>query len=125
MSATYWTPSGGLPQQSKLLSDRAVFTTGYAVIPKGVLSDIVTSYLPFWRKTRLWVLARPMTGFSETFSHYLMEIASGGGSDRPDDNADAQSVLFVTSGSMTITIEGTSHPLTTGSYVYLLSLIHI
>ena len=119
MSAPYWTPSGGLPPQSQLLSDRAVFTTGYVVIPKGVLSDIVTSYLPFWSKTRLWVLARPMTGFSETFSHYLMEIESGGGSDRPDDNADAQSVLFVTSGSMTVTIDGTAHPLTIGSYVYL------
>jgi len=102
LSAPYWTPSGGLPPQSQLLSDRAVFTTGYAIIPKGVLSDIVTSYLPFWNKTRLWVLARPMTGFSETFSHYLMEIESGGGSDRPDDNTDAQSVLFVTSGSMTV-----------------------
>ena len=119
MSSQYWTPSGGLPPQTQLLSDRAVFTNGYAVIPKGVLSDIVTSYLPFWSKTRLWVLARPMTGFSESFSHYLMEVEAGGGSDRPDDNSAAQSVLFVTSGALSLDIDGTSHAVATGSYAYL------
>ena len=31
-------------------------------------SDIVTSYLPFWDDTRLWVIARPLSGFAETFS---------------------------------------------------------
>jgi len=119
LSAPYWTPSGGLPPQSQLLSDRAVFTTGYAIIPKGVLSDIVTSYLPFWNKTRLWVLARPMTGFSETFSHYLMEIESGGGSDRPDDNVRRAIGPFCDKRFNDRTIDGTAHPLTIGSYVYL------
>ena len=61
MSSPYWTPSGGLPPQTQLVADRAVFTTGYAVIPKGVLTDIVTSQLPFWNNTKLWVLARPLT----------------------------------------------------------------
>ena len=28
-------PKGGLPAQTQLLSDRAVFTEAYAVIPKG------------------------------------------------------------------------------------------
>ena len=119
MSFPYWTPSGGLPPQSQLLSDRAVFTNGYVVIPKGVLSDIVTSYLPFWNKTRLWVLARPMTGFSETFSHYLMEVEGGGGSKRPDDNKSAQSVLFVTSGELSLTIDKIKYSLVVGSYVYI------
>ncbi|MEL0043046.1 MAG: (S)-ureidoglycine aminohydrolase, partial [Candidatus Puniceispirillum sp.] len=56
MPQPYWTPAGGLPPQSQLLTDRATFTTAYAVIPKGVLTDIVTSHLPFWAETRLWVL---------------------------------------------------------------------
>ena len=81
-SPPYFTPKGGLPPQSHLLSDRAVFTTGYAVIPKGTMRDITTSYLPFWDNTRLWVLARPLTGFAETFSHYIMEVGAGGGSAR-------------------------------------------
>ena len=83
-STTYYAPHGGLPPQTQLLSDRAVFTTAYAFIPKGTMSDITTSYLPFWMQTRLWVLARPLTGFAETFSHYFMEVGAGGGSDKPE-----------------------------------------
>ena len=74
----YFTPKGGLPPQSAIHTGRAVFTEAYAVIPKGVFSDIVTSSLPGWSKTRLWLIARPMTGFSETFSQYVMEVAPGG-----------------------------------------------
>ena len=54
---TYFAPSGGMPSQAALVTDRAVFTDAYAVIPKGVMRDIVTSNLPFWEKTRAWVLA--------------------------------------------------------------------
>lgn len=71
----YYAPQGGLPAQTQLLSDRAVFTEAYAVIPKGVMRDIVTSNLPFWDKTRLWVLSRPLSGFAETFSQYIMEVS--------------------------------------------------
>ena len=46
--ATYYAPTGGLPPQTALHTGRAVFTEAYAVIPKGVYSDIVTSYLPHW-----------------------------------------------------------------------------
>ena len=42
----YYVPPGGLPPQTQLLTDRAIFTDAYAVIPKGTLSDIVTSFLP-------------------------------------------------------------------------------
>ena len=66
-------PPGGLPAQSERLADRAVFTTAYAFIPSTVMTDIVTSALPFWEQTRLWVLARPLSGFAETFSHYLKD----------------------------------------------------
>lgn len=57
----YYAPTGGHPPQTQLLTDRAVFTEAYAVIPKGVMRDIVASYLPFWDKTRLWVLSRPLS----------------------------------------------------------------
>ncbi len=115
----YYTPKGGLPPQTNLMTQRAVFTSAYAVIPKGCFSDIVTSLLPGWTDTKLWLIARPMSGFSETFSQYVMEIAPGGGSDTPDPETGAQHVLFVTEGDLTLTIDGTAHPLTTGGYAYI------
>ncbi len=91
---SYYAPSGGLPPQSQLLTDRAVFTEAYAVIPKGVMTDIVTSKLPFWNATRAWVISRPLSGFAETFSQYIMEVEPGGGSDRPEPDKKAEAVLF-------------------------------
>ena len=76
--------------QKALLTDRAV-ANSLCRHPSSVISDITTSYLPFWDKTRLWVIARPMTGFAETFLHYIMEVGAGGGSTTPDTNAEAQS----------------------------------
>lgn len=119
MSARYFAPVGGHPEQDQLLTDRAVFTESYAVIPKGTMRDIVTSFLPFWEKTRLWVLARPMSGFAESFSHYIMEVQPGGGSERPELDADAQAVLFVVEGRISITVSGTTHELSEGGYAYL------
>ena len=116
---TYYAPKGGLPPQTQLLTDRAVFTDAYAVIPKGTLSDITTSALPHWNDTRFWVLARPLSGFSETFSHYIAEVAPGGGSDRPEDNPEAEAVLFIVAGEMTVTIDGTAHDMQTGGYAFL------
>ena len=92
MSAKYFAPTGGHPPQTQLLTDRAIFTEAYAVIPKGTMRDIVTSFLPFWDKTRLWVIARPLSGFAETFSQYIMEVAPGGGSDQPEADSDAEGV---------------------------------
>ena len=77
----YFAPKGGLPPQTQLMTGRAVFTDAYAFIPQGVFSDIVTSFLPGWTDTRLWIIARPMSGFAETFSQYIVELAPGGGSD--------------------------------------------
>jgi (S)-ureidoglycine aminohydrolase len=115
----YATAPGGLPPQSQLLTGRAAFTEAYAVIPKGTLSDIVTSALPFWQDARFWILARPLSGFAETFSHYLGEIAPGGGSDRPEGDAGAQAVLFVTSGELELTAAAGTQALGPGSYAYL------
>lgn len=115
----YFAPQGGLPPQTQLLTDRAMFTPWYGVIPRGTFSDIVVSYLPTWSGTRLWVIARPMSGFSETFSHYIMEVAPGGGSGHPDDDPAAQSVLFIVKGTARLTIGGVAHDLNPGGYAYL------
>ncbi len=119
MTARYYAPTGGHPPQDQLLTDRAMFTDAYAVIPKGTMRDIVTSFLPFWTGTRLWVLSRPLSGFAETFSQYIMEVSPGGGSDRPETDAGAEGVLFVVDGTGEISINGTSHTLRSGSYVFL------
>ncbi|MBZ9558477.1 MULTISPECIES: bifunctional allantoicase/(S)-ureidoglycine aminohydrolase [unclassified Modicisalibacter] len=119
MANTYYAPRGGLPPQTQLLSDRAVFTEAYAVIPKGVMRDIVTSFLPFWEKTRLWVLSRPLSGFAETFSQYIMEVAPGGGSDRPEIDPGAEGVLFVVEGELTLTLAGERHTLGPGGYAFV------
>ncbi|WP_333714151.1 bifunctional allantoicase/(S)-ureidoglycine aminohydrolase [Yoonia sp.] len=119
MTRTYHAPQGGLPDQSQLLTDRAVFTEAYAVIPKGTMRDITTSYLPFWDKTRAWVIARPLSGFAETFSHYIMEVQPGGGSDRPETAPAAEGVLFVVAGKARLQAGGESHRMTEGGYAYL------
>ncbi|MDI5892873.1 bifunctional allantoicase/(S)-ureidoglycine aminohydrolase [Halomonas rhizosphaerae] len=116
---TYYAPHGGHPPQTQLLSDRAVFTEAYAVIPKGVFGDIVTSNLPFWEGTRLWVLARPLSGFAETFSQYIMEVAPGGGSERPELDPEAEGVLFVVEGEMTLTLAGERHHMAAGGYAFI------
>lgn len=116
---TYYSPKGGLPGQSELLSDRAVFTEAYAVIPKGVLRDIVTSNLPYWDKTRAWILARPLTGFAETFSQAIVEIAPDGGSKKPEPDSGVQGVLFVLEGELTLQFDGQTHVLAAGGYAYV------
>lgn len=115
----YYAPTGGLPPQTQLLTDRAVFTNAYAVIPKGCFSDIVTSLLPFWEDARFWVIARPMSGFAETFSHYIAEVQPGGGSDRPESNPRAEGVIFVVEGELRLTIDDQPHDLGAGGYAYL------
>ncbi len=115
----YYSPTGGLPEQSQLLTDRAVFTEAYAVIPKGTMRDIVTSFLPFWNDTRVWIIARPMSGFAETFSHYIVEVQPGGGSDRPELNDQAQGALFVTAGQIEVTLDGQTHVLGEGGFAFL------
>ena len=119
MSYKYFAPHGGLPGQKQLLTDRAIFTEAYAVIPKGTMRDIVTSFLPFWQNTRVWVIARPMSGFAETFSQYIMEIQPDGGSDRTELDPEAQGVLFVVKGTATLCVDRQTHRLKPGGYAYL------
>lgn len=116
---TYYAPAGGQPPQTQLLTGRAVFTEAYAVIPRGVMMDIVTSYLPFWEGTRLWIISRPLSGFAETFSQYIMEVQPGGGSDRPELDATAEGAFFVVEGELTVTLDGISHRMQPGGFAFL------
>ncbi|GAB3581489.1 bifunctional allantoicase/(S)-ureidoglycine aminohydrolase [Calidifontibacter terrae] len=116
---SYFVPRGGLPDQTDLTTDRAVFTEAYAVLPRGTMRDIVTSNLPFWTNTRLWVIARPLSGFAETFSQYIVEVSPGGGSDQPELDSAAEGVLFVVDGSLALSLAGNHHELRSGSYVFL------
>ena len=73
------------------------------------MRDIVTSYLPHWTDTRAWIIARPLSGFAETFSQYIMEVFPGGGSTQPEPDAGAEGVLFVVAGQASLTVEGKGH----------------
>jgi (S)-ureidoglycine aminohydrolase len=118
-SGKYFSSLGGHPDQSELLTGRAVFTEAYAVIPKGVMRDIVTSYLPFWQNTRAWIIARPLSGFAETFSQYVMEVGPGGGSMKPETDGNAEAALFIVEGSLTLTMGGKRHELAPGFFAYI------
>lgn len=115
----YHAPHGGAPPQTDLLSGRAVFTEAYAVIPGNVLQDIVTSALPFWDNTRAWVLARPLSGFAETFSQSIVEVGAGGGSERPEPDPTAEAALFVLEGALTLTVQRDTHRLEPGGFAYV------
>ena len=69
---------------------------------------------PAGSATRLWVLARPLSGFAETFSQYVVEVSPGGGSDQPEDDPAAEGVLFVVDGPLTLTVDGAEHALEPG-----------
>src|SRR5687767_7024831 len=114
----FFSSLGGHPDQSELVTGRAVFTEAYAVIPKGVMRDIVTSYLPLWEKTRAWIIARPLSGFAETFSQYVMEVRPGGGSMKPETDGNAEAALFIVEGSLTLTMGGKRHELVPGFFAY-------
>lgn len=115
----YATAPGGLPPQTALHTGRAVFTEAYAVIPAGVMTDIVASRLPGWRHSRAWVLARPMSGFAETFSHYLMEVEHHGGSEDPEPEPGAEAVIFVTHGEGWLRVGGREQIMGPGGYAYI------
>ncbi|KEJ90371.1 bifunctional allantoicase/(S)-ureidoglycine aminohydrolase [Sulfitobacter donghicola] len=115
----YAFPPAGLPDQSESPEGTAVFTDAYAVLPAVTQRDIVTSYLPNWTGMRMWVLARPLSGFAETFSQYAVELSPGGGSDAPEIDEEAQSVVFVASGQIVLNIDGARHVLEAGGYAYI------
>lgn len=115
----YYAPHGGLPPQTALMDERAVFTQAYAVLPGSTMTDIVTSFLPFWENTRFWMISRPLSGFAETFSQYIMEVGPDGGSDKPELDPTAEGVIFVVEGDVQLTIEGTVHTMSPGGYAFI------
>ena len=116
---SYAGPFAGLPPQSDLSVDTAVFTNAYAVIPASTMRDIVTSFLPGWTNMRMWVIARPLSGFAETFSQYIVELNGEAGSDHPEVDPTVQASIFVTDGSIELEIAGKSHVLTPGGFAYI------
>lgn len=119
MSPNYYSPKGGLSDQTQMITGRAVFTEAYAVIPAKTMQDIVTSNLPHWTQTRAWIIARPLSGFAETFAQYIVEVAPGGGSDQPEPDPEAQAALFVTQGAVSLSFDGTTHDLGPGGFAYV------
>ncbi|MEB3734233.1 bifunctional allantoicase/(S)-ureidoglycine aminohydrolase [Halopseudomonas pachastrellae] len=65
------------------------------------------------------MLSRPLSGFAETFSQYIMEVQSGGGSDKPETDPTAEGVLFVVEGEMTLTLNGQQHQMKEGGYAFI------
>lgn len=119
MSTKYYIEKGGLPPQTKISEDKSIFTTAYAYIPRLAQKDIVTTRLPFFSGERVWILARPLSGFAETFSQYIVELQPSGGSDTPEPNPQAEAVIFVVGGELTLTVEGAVHILAAGGYAYI------
>ncbi len=117
---TYAFPTGGMPPSSDDPSKAgAILTTAYAFIPAGVMRDIVTSELPGWTGTHAWILARPLSGFAETFAQYAVEVVPGGGSDSPEPDTGAEAAIFVASGEMTLTVDGSRSSVSSGGYAYI------
>ncbi|MDI6023188.1 bifunctional allantoicase/(S)-ureidoglycine aminohydrolase [Leucobacter sp. UT-8R-CII-1-4] len=114
----YFSPTGGHPEQQQLLTGRAVVKDAYTVIPQGVMQDIVTSVLPEFTRTRSWILARPIAGFTSTFAQLAVEISPGGGSDAPEPQPNVQGVIFVTAGAPSLSFQNKTHQLSPGSYFY-------
>ncbi|TSI16926.1 bifunctional allantoicase/(S)-ureidoglycine aminohydrolase [Brevibacterium aurantiacum] len=116
---TYFAPTGGHPPQTDLLTDRAIVTEAYTVIPRGVMRDIVTSNLPEWTGTRSWVLSKPVAGGAVTFSQTILEVAPGGGAEKPEPQVEVEGFIFLMAGELEITHEGQAHTLSPGGYGFL------
>jgi len=58
-------------------------------------------------------------GFAETFSQYIVEVSPEGGSDRPETDPNAESVLFLMEGELVVTVDGDKHEMTSGGYGFI------
>src|SRR5690606_25719767 len=59
------------------------------------------------------------SGFAETFSQYVVEVAPGGGSDRPETEQGVEAALFVVDGQLSLVIDGENHVLSPGGFAYV------
>ena len=115
---TYYSPTGGLPPQTQLLTDRAMFREAYAVIPRGTNSDIVTSFLPFGTTpgSGCWPGRSPA---SPRPSRSTWSRSHGGGHERPELDPEAEGVVFVTAGCCASPWRGSAHKLDPGGYTFI------
>jgi (S)-ureidoglycine aminohydrolase len=106
MTHTYYAPHGGLPPQTDLITDRAVFTEAYAVIPKGVSSPTSSPASCRIGKRRGLDHRAAAVGLRRD----LLAICDGGAARRrqrqPGTRRRREGVLFVVEGSVTVTIDG-------------------
>ena len=117
---SYAFPLGGMPSlDDDPAQNGAHFTESYALIPAATMRDITASLLPGWIDTRCWILARPLSGFAETFAQYAVEVGLNGGSDTPEPNRNAEAVLFIADGIMELIVAGQTHILMAGGYAYI------
>jgi len=116
---TYAFPPGGMPDHSADPVGTAVFTPAYAVLPADTQREIVTSFLPGWTGHKLWILARPLTGFAETFAQYAVHLSPGGGSATPEPDPSAQAAIFVAKGLLRLVIGAEAHLLRPGSFAFI------
>ncbi len=117
---SYAFPGGGMPPQSDdPAAAGAVFTTSYAFIPGGVMRDAVASLLPGWTGTRAWILARPLSGFAETFVQVAVEVLPAGGSEQPEPDPKAEAGIFVASGELALTLDGERASLSAGGFAFV------
>lgn len=116
---SYAFPPGGLPSQNEWPESTAIFTESYAVIPAECQTSIVTSMLPGWTQTQAWILARPLSGFAETFAQYAVELEPEGGSADPEPERDAQAAIFVAKGTAELSIADETYTLTPGTFAYI------
>jgi (S)-ureidoglycine aminohydrolase len=98
--------------QSGLVVSRAVVRRNYAILPP---EGMATSVLPEWRETVARVLTAPAMG--ARFAEYLLELAPGGGSEQTL-REDVQMFLYVLEGQAQLALNGASHRLGPGGFVY-------
>jgi (S)-ureidoglycine aminohydrolase len=115
----YYYPQGGLPPQTHLTTERAIVTEAYTVIPKGVMTDIVTSNLPGFLQHPLLDPRPP----DRRLRHHVLTAdrgdRPGGGAPKAEFEAGVEGVIFVTKGKVNLTLDGELHQLEEGGYAYL------
>ncbi len=116
---TYAFPPGGMPDPDDDPLATAIFTPAYAVLPANTQREIVTSMFPGWIGHKAWVLARPLSGFAETFAQYAVQLRPGGGSSTPEPDPDAQAAIFMAHGTARLVIGNETHILHPGTFAYL------
>lgn len=107
------------PIQERAQSQATVVNRAYAFVPKGASNDAAARPLTGWTKSRAWIIAAPSKGFPDRFSQYSVEVHPGGGSRSPEPEPGVEAVVFLTGGTLQLTLDGEAHALEEGSYAYL------